>query len=124
MGSATSFMQVEMYHVEAHVTRASNAEYRVGIGSIIVELSTNIMHHRRNLQDIAIEKTQSVRVGHHNSSNVSRIRVKHCFEMLHVDTTGQWISFDLERFVIGKSCACRIGTMRIISDSHEGTMPL
>src|SRR6266700_5402782 len=57
MGSATCLMQIEVYHVEAHVTWASNAEYRVGIGSIIVELSTNVMHHRRNLQNIAIKES-------------------------------------------------------------------
>src|SRR6266487_4241428 len=57
MGSATCLMQIEMYHVEAHVTWASNTEYRVGIGSIIVELSSNVMHHRRNLQNIAIKES-------------------------------------------------------------------
>ncbi len=57
MGSATCLMQIEMYHVEAHVTWARNAEYSVGIGSIIVELPTNVMHHRRNLQKIAIKES-------------------------------------------------------------------
>ena len=73
MRCAAGLMQVEVHHVEAHVARAGNAQYGIGVCAIVIELSAGFVNHGRDLCDIAIEESQCVGVGQHNRGNASGI---------------------------------------------------
>ena len=112
-----------MYYVKAHIARTRNAQHRVGIGAIIIELPTDLVYHTGYFYNIGIEQAQRIGIGHHNRRNIRAVRLQQHLQMLHFDAAGLWIGLDLHGFVVGQGRASRIGAMRIIGDQDEIAMP-
>src|SRR5260370_32019664 len=106
MWGAAWLVQVEVHHVKAHIARARDAQYSIGISAIIIELPTNLVYQRCNLHDLAIEETQRVGVGHHDRGNIVCTRIKHCLEMIYFATAGFRAGLYLDRSLVGK-CGSR-----------------
>src|SRR5947209_16912109 len=124
MRSAACFMQVEMHYVEAHIARAGDAKYGIGIRAVVVELAASLVYHRSDLKDIAIEESQRVGVGHHDGGDIRGIGVEQCFEVFYQNATRPGVCFDLDRTIIGERGAGRVGAVRVVGDEDDVAMPL
>ncbi len=60
MRCAARLVQVEMHHVKAHVAGAGDAQHRVGIRTIIVELPASFVHSAVAISAILLSKRPSV----------------------------------------------------------------
>ena len=50
-----------MHHVKTHVGRTRNAHRRVEIGSVIIAKAARLMNYLRDLDNIRVKKSDSVR---------------------------------------------------------------
>jgi hypothetical protein len=82
--SRECLMEIEMKHIESHVTRTYYSHQRVHVGSIIIQQTSTLVYKCSNLLDILFKETESVRVGHHDAGN--RI-VKQRLEVLDIHQT-------------------------------------
>ena len=64
--SGESLVQVDVHHVESHITRTACAEHRVEVCSVVIHQSAALMHETCNLRNIAFEESERIRVGHHH----------------------------------------------------------
>ncbi len=63
------FMQVDMHNIEAHVAGTCHAEHRVKVSPVVIHQCTCFVGQTCYFRDIAFEKAECVRVGHHNRRN-------------------------------------------------------
>ena len=82
MGRGESLVEVDVHHVEAHVTRAADAEHRVEVGPVVVHESATAVHEACDLRDLTFEETERVGVGHHHCRHV---RSEERLEVIDID---------------------------------------
>ena len=66
-------VQVDMHYVKSHITRATGAEHRVQISTVIVHQTTCIMHHLGYLWDVGLKEAKGIRIGHHHGGDVGAL---------------------------------------------------
>ena len=77
-------VQVDVHHVESHITGTAYAEHRVEVGSVVVHQSAAFMHELLDFGYLLLEETQRVGVGHHHCTDLV---AKLCLEVFHIDGT-------------------------------------
>ena len=80
MWGREGLVQVEVHNVEAHITRTDSSKERIEICSIVIEKSS--VNEGGNLTNLTLEKTESIRIGHHNTGNFV---IEQWFEILDID---------------------------------------
>ena len=73
-----------MENIKSHVAWAHHTDERVHICSVIVKESATLMHKGSNLFDVLLKESESVRVGHHDTSDAV---VEKRFEILNINQT-------------------------------------
>ena len=66
MRRGESLVQVDVHHVEAHISGPACTEHRVQVCPVVVHQCAAAMHQFRYLGDALLEEAESVRVGHHH----------------------------------------------------------
>src|SRR4029077_1986623 len=64
------FVQVEVHHVEAHVSGPSYADERIEVGAVVVEKRTGGVRRLRDLEYVLLEDAERVGVGEHDRRDV------------------------------------------------------
>lgn len=80
-GGGKGFVQVQVHHVESHVSRTGIAEDGVGIGSVVVKQSPCLMDDAGNLQNVSVEQTERRRIGQHQGGGIRPYRLPERFEI-------------------------------------------
>jgi hypothetical protein len=60
-------MKIEMKHIKSHIARTYHTDKRIHVCTVIIKKSSAIMHKRGNLLDVLLEKSESIRIGHHDT---------------------------------------------------------
>ena len=63
-------MQVDVHHVEAHVTWATSTQHRVQVSTIVIHQTATVVDKLRNLGNTRLEKSEGIGIGHHHGSDV------------------------------------------------------
>ena len=111
MRRGEGLVQVDMHDVESHIAGTHLAEQRVEVGSVIVEETSGIVHKLGDLENLNLEHTERVGIGHHDSSHGI---VEERLEILHVDRA-VGLRLHLHHFEAchhrgrGVSAVCRVG---------------
>ena len=63
-------MQIEVHHVDAHVSRPGNAHQGIQVCAIAVHQPAPVVHDLTDLLDVAFEQAQGIRVGDHQRGHV------------------------------------------------------
>ena len=63
-------VQVDVHHIESHVTRTADTQHRIEVGTVVVHQSAAVVNQFRNLRDTGLEESQRVGVGHHHRGDV------------------------------------------------------
>ena len=78
-------VQVEVAHVGADVARAREADLRVHVRAVHVDLSAVLVHDRASLLDVLLEDAVRRRVGDHQGPEIFRVRLRLLAEVGEVD---------------------------------------
>ena len=65
-----SFMQIDVHHIESHITRTTGAQHGIQVSAIIIHQTATIVDELRNLRDARLKKAEGIGIGHHHRSNV------------------------------------------------------
>ena len=110
-------VEVEMEDVKAHVSRTYDSHQRVHVGTIVIQQTATFMHKRRNLPDILLEKTEGIRIGHHDAGNGI---VKKRLEVLDIDKS-VCLRLYLHYLKSADSSGSWIGAMRTVRNDYACT---
>ena len=62
-------MEIKVKHVKSHIARTYHTDKRIHVRSVVIEKSSAIMNESRDLLDVLLEKSESVRICHHDTSD-------------------------------------------------------
>src|SRR5207253_6000005 len=68
--SRERLVKIELQHVGAHVARLGDAHERVHVRAVHVDEAALVVHDGGDLLDVFLEKTERVRIGHHERGDV------------------------------------------------------
>ena len=110
-------MKIQVHDIEAHVSRTNDSEKRVHIGSVIIEETAASVDEVCNLTDFLLEKTESIRVGHHDTCDIITEK------RLEVSDIHKTIFLGLhDNDVKTADCStCRVRTMSTVRNYHLRT---
>ena len=74
-------MQIQMDHIESHVSRTYDSHNRIQISAVIVAQPAAIMHDTGNLQYILVKESYRIGVRQHQSCNVIPCRLLQFFNV-------------------------------------------
>ena len=69
MRSRECLMQIQMEHVKSHIARTYDTHERIHIRAIILEQTAALMNEGCNLENLLLEESECVRIGHHDTSD-------------------------------------------------------
>ena len=84
MRCGEGLVQIDVHHIEAHISRTAHAEHGVEVGSVVVHQTATIVHQSCYLWNLGFEDTQGVGVGHHHAGNII---AKQWFQVLDIHRT-------------------------------------
>ena len=67
VGGAEGLVEVEVQHVEPHVSGTDLPQNGVGVGAVVVEQPSGIVHQGSHFGDLFFEESQGVGVGEHDA---------------------------------------------------------
>ena len=83
MRGGECLVEIQVHDVESHITRTYNPQERIHIGSVVVQKASASVNKFRNLSDFLFEKTERIRIGHHDAGDIvteKRSQVSHVHE--------------------------------------------
>ena len=80
-------MQVDMHHVETHITWTTSAEHWIEVSTIVVHQTTAVVNQFRNRRDTCFEKTKGIGIGHHHRSDVRALLCDDPFQVFQIYQT-------------------------------------
>ena len=117
VGRREGFMEIEVHHVEAHVAGTDRSEQRVHVRAVVIEQAAAFVDHGRDFLDVLFEKTEGVRVGHHDAGDV---RAKERPEGLDVDQAVR-AGLDLDYLEAADRRRGGVGSMGAVRDDYLRT---
>ena len=78
-------MQINMHHVEPHITGTTCAQHRIQICPIVVHQTTTVVYKSGNLRDTRLEEAKGIRIRHHHCSNLRALLSNNTLQILKVD---------------------------------------
>ena len=111
-------MQIDVHHIEAHITRTAHAEHGVEVGSVVVHQTSALVHQSCYLGNLCLEDTQGVGVGHHHAGNVI---AKQRLEILHIHGAVGG-TLHLHYLQTAHGSRSRVGAMGRVGDDNLGTL--
>ena len=66
MGGRECLVQVDVHHVEAHVTRAAGTQHGVQVGTVVVHQAATVVDEPGYLRDMLLEEPEGIGIGHHH----------------------------------------------------------
>jgi len=70
VGRRERLVDVVVHHVETHIARPSAPEQGVQVCPVVVEQAADVVDHRRDFGDVALEQPERVRVSQHERRGV------------------------------------------------------
>ena len=123
MGNAECLVQIQMAHVGTKITGPRNADHGVHVGAVHVDLSTVVMHDRRDFLDAGLEDAVCRWVRHHQGAKVGRVLHGLGTQVVDIDVA-VGIRLDHHHRKAGHDRARRIRAMRRLRNEAHGAMEI
>ena len=113
-----SLMQIDMHHIEAHISRTACAEHRIQVSSVIIHQSATLMNELCYFRNVTFKESQSIWVCHHHGSNAI---IEQSLQILNIHNT---VSSTLHLYYIqsANSCRCRVCAMCRVRNNNLCTL--
>ena len=110
-------VQIDVHHVETHITWTTSTQHGVQIGSVVVHQSTTSMNQLGNFRNLSFEESQRIRIGHHHGCDaVAAFRTEAAKVFQIHQTVGT--ALYLQDFQATDGSRSRIGTMSRVGYDH------
>ena len=113
-------MQVDMHHVEAHITRTGSAQHRVQVGTVIIHQSTHLMDEFLYLRNLSFKESQRIGIGHHHRSDTRTFALHQLDEIIEVHQAFSR-RLHLHDLQSTDSCRCRVRTVSRVRHDDQTT---
>ena len=80
-------MEVDVHHVEAHITRTTGTEHGVQVRAVVVHQTATVVDEFRNLRDARLEEAESIGIGHHHGGNLISLLSDDALQVIDIDRT-------------------------------------
>ena len=120
MGCGKGFMEIEMHHVETHVSGAYLPHDGIEIGAIVVQKTAGAMDCFGNLQDVLFEQPKGVGVGQHDTGQGFIEMILHAVKGDQAPAVGADLHH-LKTRQVGGGRVCAVGRVR---NQHLGSTSL
>ena len=77
-------VQIDMHHVESHVTRSTSPQHRIQVRPVVIHQSAAVVYPLGNLRNILLEQSQRIRVCHHHPRNLRSVLFNQCDEVRQI----------------------------------------
>src|SRR5579875_3555702 len=114
MRRGKGLVQIEMDGVEAHVAWPADAHQRVEVGTVVVELRPDLVDQLGDLENVALEQAQGVRVGEHERGHPAR---ELAAEVGNIDSAIRSRA-NLDHGEAAEGSASRIGPVGTVGDQN------
>ena len=85
MRNAESFVEIQMAHIGSEITRTAQADLRVHVGAVHVNLATSAVDYFANVADALLEHAMGRGIGHHDRSEVFTVEIGFRSEIGEID---------------------------------------
>ena len=62
-------MQIDVHHIETHITRATSPQHRIEIGTIVIHQRTTAMDQLCNRRNAGLKESEGIGIGHHHGGD-------------------------------------------------------
>ena len=121
MWNAERLVQVQVTDISADVARTRQADHRVHVRTVEVDLAAALVHDAAHIADRRLEHAVRRRIRHHQRGQLVAIRFRFGLEVGHVDVAAL-VGLDDDHFHAGHDGAGRIGTVRGLRDQAHVAM--
>ena len=80
-------MEVDVHHVEAHITRTTGSEHGVQVRPVVVHQSAAVVDEFCYLRDARLEEAKGIGIGHHHGGDISPLLSNDALQVVYIDRT-------------------------------------